>query len=61
VGVSSFSSPVGVSSFAIPVGVSTAVLLSSTYGPAGAISTNAVQMAGVTIIGTGVSSDLWRA
>lgn len=52
---------VGVSSFALPVGVSTAVLLDATYGAAGAISTNIAFINGVAVIGTGVSSDLWRA
>lgn len=61
VGVSSFGIAVGVSSFAIPVGVSTAVLLDSTYGAAGAISTNLAFINGVAVTGTGVSSDLWRA
>lgn len=61
VGVSSFGIAVGVSSFGIPVGVSTAVNLNATYGPAGSISTNIVQIAGTPVIGTGVSSDLWRA
>jgi hypothetical protein len=60
VNVSAFGIPVGVSSFGIPVGVSTAVLIDSSYGAAGALGANALQMNSVPIIGTGVSSDLWR-
>ena len=60
VGVSSFAIEVGVSSFGIPVGVSTAVLLDATYGPAGSISTNIVQVRGIAVAsGTGTSSDSW--
>jgi hypothetical protein len=64
VGVSSFAIAVGVSSFGIAVGVSsnadkTNYTLDATYGVAGAISTNVVQVKGQTIVGTGVSSDPW--
>jgi hypothetical protein len=47
-GVSTMSTEVGVSTVTIPVGVSTGSL-------------NVSSINGVTVIGTGVSSDLWRA
>lgn len=64
VGVSSFGIAVGVSSFAIAVGVSsnadkTNYTLDSTYGPAGSISTNIVQVKGIAITGSGTSSSPW--
>ena len=73
-GVSSVSIPVGVSSIATPVttssvtalvGVSTNTdksdyLLDSTYGPAGAVSTNVIKMNNATVQGDGTAGNLWR-
>lgn len=62
VGVSSFNLPVGVSSFGLPVGVSS-VQDKAGYGVSSSItvSSNVVQINGVTVIGSGTSGDLWRA
>src|SRR3990167_2066219 len=65
VGVSTLTIPVGVSTGTWLAGVSTvtdktAYTLDSTYGPAGSISTNIVQVRGIAVAsGTGTSSDPW--
>ena len=73
VGTSTITTPVGVSSISVPVGVSSGVVgVSSLTIPVGvsslstpvAVSSGSINVSsinGFTVIGTGVSSDLWRA